>query len=90
MAPVWSRPFRLTYDALGRMAEQNRSGSYTQMVYGLSGGKLALMNGQTFAKAFVPLPAGAVAVWGHAQLLPSSGLAGQLARHVRHQPQHRL
>ncbi|PYV24820.1 MAG: hypothetical protein DMG27_11950 [Acidobacteria bacterium] len=45
----------MTYDALGRMVEQNRSGSYTQIVYGPDGGKLALMNGQTLSKAFVPL-----------------------------------
>jgi len=50
----------LTYDALGRMVEQNRSGAYTQIVYGPPGNKLALMNGQTLSKAFVGLPGGAV------------------------------
>ena len=40
---------------MGRMVEQNRSGSYTQIVYGPDGSKLALMNGQTLSKAFVPL-----------------------------------
>ncbi|MBZ5707578.1 MAG: RHS repeat-associated core domain-containing protein [Acidobacteriia bacterium] len=59
----------LTYDALGRMVEQNRSGVYKQIVYSTTGGKLALMNGQTLSKAFVPLPAGATAVY------TSSGLA---------------
>ena len=59
----------LTYDALGRMVEQNRSGVYKQIVYAPTGGKLALMNGQTLSKAFVPLPAGATAVY------TSSGLA---------------
>ncbi len=58
-----------TYDALGRMVEQNRSGSYTQIVYGPGGGKLALMSGQTLSKAFVPLPGGGTAVYN------SSGLA---------------
>ncbi len=53
----------LSYDALGRMVEQNRSGSYTQILYGPNGGKLALMNGQTVTKAFIPLPAGATAVY---------------------------
>ena len=48
----------LTYDAMERMVEQNRSGSYTQILYGPDGGKLALMNGQTVNKAFIPLPAG--------------------------------
>ncbi len=42
------------------MVEQNGT---TEIVYGLGGGKLALMNGQTLAKAFVGLPAGAVAVY---------------------------
>ena len=59
----------LIYDALGRMVEQNRGGSYTQIVYGPGGIKLALMNGSTLQKAFVPLPAGAQAVYN------GSGLA---------------
>ena len=53
----------LTYDALGRMVEQNRGGNYTQVVYSPSGAKLALMNQQTLSKAFVPLPGGATAVY---------------------------
>jgi YD repeat-containing protein len=53
----------LTYDALGRMVEQNRGGNYTQIVYSPSGAKLALMNQQTLSKAFVPLPGGATAVY---------------------------
>ena len=73
----------LTYDALGRMVEQNRSGSYTQIVYSPTGGKLALMNGQTLQKAFVALPTGATAVYTasglayyrHADWLGSSRLA---------------
>ena len=59
----------LTYDALGRMVEQNRGGSYTQIVYSPGGAKLALMNGSTLQQAFVPLPAGAQAVYN------GSGLA---------------
>jgi RHS repeat-associated protein len=59
----------LTYDALGRMVEQNRSSVYSQIVYAPSGGKLALMSGTTFTKAFVPLSGGSVAVYN------SSGLA---------------
>ena len=60
----------LTYDALGRVVEQNRSGSYTQVVYAPTGDKLALMNGvSTLVKAFVPLPGGATAVYN------ASGLA---------------
>jgi RHS repeat-associated protein len=75
----------LTYDALGRMVEQNRGGIYTEIVYAPTGTKFALMNGQTLAKAFVPLPMGATAVytsWSsgpsyyrHADWLGSSRLA---------------
>lgn len=54
----------LTYDALGRMVEQARGTSYTQIVYGPLGNKLALMTGQTLTKAFVPLSGGATAVYG--------------------------
>lgn len=63
----------LTFDALDRMVEQNRSGAYTEIVYGPGGGKLALMNGQSLVKAFVPLPGGVTAVY------TSSGLD-----HYRH------
>ncbi len=35
----------------------------TQIVYGIDGGKLALMNHQTVSKAFAPLPAGSAAVY---------------------------
>jgi len=52
----------LTYDALGRMVEQQSGSSYTEILYGPTG-KLALMNGQTVTKAFIPLPAGAKAVY---------------------------
>jgi RHS repeat-associated protein len=66
----------LTFDALDRMVEQNRSGTYTEIVYSPSGAKLALMSGsggQTLQKAFVPLPGQATAVY------TSSGLD-----HYRH------
>jgi RHS repeat-associated protein len=59
----------LTYDALGRMVEQQNGSSYTQIVYNVDGSKLALMNGQNLTKAYVPLPGGANAVYN------SSGLA---------------
>jgi RHS repeat-associated protein len=59
----------LTYDALGRMAEQNRSGSYTQIVYAPTGQKFALMNGQTLQKAMVPLSGNALAVYNASGLL---------------------
>jgi RHS repeat-associated protein len=53
----------LTFDALDRMVEQNRSGSYRQIVYGPGGGKLALMSSQSLVKAFVSLPGQATAVY---------------------------
>jgi len=59
----------LTYDALGRVVEQAVGSVFTEIVYNPTGGKLALMNGQTLQKAFVPLPAGATAVY------TSTGLA---------------
>ena len=79
----------LTFDALDRMVEQNRSGSYTQIVYGPQGNKLALMNGQTLSKGFVPLSGGATAVYTsgptlsyyrHADWLGSSRLASTPTR----------
>lgn len=73
----------LTYDALGRMVEQNRSGAYTQIVYSPLGQKLALMSVQTLLKALVSLSGKALAVYnssgllyyGHADLLGSIRLA---------------
>lgn len=59
----------LTFDALGRMVEQNRSGAYTQIVYSPRGAKLALMSGQTLQKGLVPLPGGGVAVYNSSGLL---------------------
>jgi RHS repeat-associated protein len=80
----------LTYDALGRMVEQNRNGNYTQIVYGPGGGKLALMSGQSLQKAFVPLPGGGTAVYNggglayyrHPDWLGSSRLASTQSRTV--------
>src|SRR5579859_2289929 len=53
----------LTYDALGRMVEQNRSGAYTQFVYAPTGQKMQIMNGQASTKSIVPLPGGGQAVF---------------------------
>ncbi len=52
----------ITYDALGRMVEQNRSGTYTQIEYAPPGWKMQLITGGTYT-GFVPLPGGAMAVW---------------------------
>lgn len=80
----------LTFDAFDRMVEQNRSGVYTQIVYAPTGEKLALMNGQTLQKAFVPLPGGGSAVYTstglsyyrHPDWLGSSRLASTPTRTV--------
>jgi len=53
----------LTYDAFDRIVEEWNGSSYKQVVYDTSGAKLALMNGTTLSQAFVPLPAGATAVY---------------------------
>jgi RHS repeat-associated protein len=53
----------LTYDALGRMVEQARGTSYTQIVYSPIGSKLATMNGSTLQKGFLPLINGGEAVY---------------------------
>jgi RHS repeat-associated protein len=59
----------VTYDALGRMVEQDKSGSYTQIVYDPLGNKLALMSTTTtLTEAFAPLPAGATAVYTSSSL----------------------
>ncbi len=58
MLTVDSGAVAATYDGLGRMVEQARGTSYTEIVYSPTGEKLALMNGQTQTKAFVPLPGG--------------------------------
>jgi RHS repeat-associated protein len=78
----------LTYDALGRMVEQNRSNVYSQIAYAPTGGKLAIMNGQALTKAFVPLSGGSVAVYNasglayyrHSDWLGSSRFASTPAR----------
>jgi RHS repeat-associated protein len=83
----------LTFDALDRMVEQNRSGTYAEIVYSPSGAKLALMSGtggQTLQKAFVPLPGQATAVYTgsgldhyrHSDWLGSARLTSSPARTV--------
>jgi RHS repeat-associated protein len=77
-----STTVNLTYDALGRMVEQARGASYTQIVYSTLGGKLAKMNGATLQTGYVPLTSGASAVYS------SSGLA--YYRHPDHLGSSRL
>lgn len=83
------------YDALGRVIEQDKGSacstsptSSTEIVYSPSGAKLALMNGSSLVKAFVPLPGGAQAVYNssgvqyyrHADWLGTSRLATTSSR----------
>jgi len=51
----------LTYDALGRMVEQNNAGVFTEILYSPIG-KLAVMHGQTFQRIYVPFPGGGFGV----------------------------
>jgi RHS repeat-associated protein len=52
----------LTYDALGRMVEQNRAGTYHQILYSPVG-KVALMNKLVALNVFLPLPGGEQATY---------------------------
>ena len=67
--PVTADSVGLTFDALGRMVEQNRSGTYTEIAYAPDGAKLALMSGSTLQKGLISLTGGSMAVYN------SSGLA---------------
>jgi RHS repeat-associated protein len=58
----------LIYDAFDRMVDQSVSGVNSEIVYSPTGAKLALMNGTALAKAFVPLPGGATAVYTSASI----------------------
>ncbi len=88
MLSVDSTAVTMIYDALGRMIEQTRGSSHTEIVYGPYGMKLALMNGTTLVNAFVELPSGARAVYNgsglayyrHADHLGSSRLATTTGR----------
>ncbi len=77
-----------TYDALGRMVENNAGGTYTEFVYGPTGTKLAKANGQTLVKAFIALPAAAEAIYNstglayyrHSDWMGSSRLTSTVSR----------
>ena len=77
-----------TYDALGRMVENNAGGTYSEFIYGPTGAKLAKVNGTTLIKAFVALPGGAKAIYNstglayyrHSDWLGSSRLTSTQAR----------
>jgi RHS repeat-associated protein len=72
------------------MVEQNKSGTYSEIVYSPFGTKLAIMQGTTLQKAFVPLTGGTTAVYNssglayyrHSDWLGSSRLASTSTRTV--------
>lgn len=88
MLSVDGSTITLIYDALDRMAEQTRGSSHSEIVYGPTGAKLALMNGQSLLWGFVGLPGGGTAVYNngglafyrHADHLGSSRLATTTSR----------
>jgi RHS repeat-associated protein len=61
--PVTIDGIGATYDGFGRMVEQQRGTVYSQIVYSPTGAKIAVMQGQTLMKGFVPLPAGGAAIY---------------------------
>jgi RHS repeat-associated protein len=77
-----------TYDALGRMVELNKSGTYTQFLYSPTGFKMQILNGQANQAAFVPLPGGALVEYSsvhaydvrHADWLGNSRFASTFSR----------
>jgi RHS repeat-associated protein len=76
-----------TYDALGRVVDQQNGSTNTEILYSPLG-KTALMNGTALTKAFLPLPGGATAVYTltglayyrHTDWLGSSRMASTPAR----------
>jgi RHS repeat-associated protein len=61
--PITIDTVTVTYDALGRMVEQGKSGAFTELQYSPTGFVMQLMNGQAWTKEFVPMPAGTEEVW---------------------------
>jgi hypothetical protein len=61
--PITMDGVNLTYDALGRMVEQNSGSTYDEIAYTPTGAKLALMSGSTLLKAFISLPGGGQGGW---------------------------
>ncbi len=61
--PLTAAGVQTIFDAFNRAVNQNRNGTYTQIVYAPDGTKFAFMNGQTVQKYFVPLVGGMQAVY---------------------------
>ena len=77
-----------TYDAFGRMVENNSGGTYSEFVFGPDGRRVAKVNGQSLIKGFVVLPGAAKAIYNssglayyrHADWLGSSRLTSTASR----------
>ncbi len=74
--PVSVDSVQVMYDAFERPVEQNRSSTYTQILYSPSGQKFAFMNGSTVNQYLIPLVAGMQAVYN------ASGSGPQYYRHT--------
>lgn len=61
--PITIDTVTVTYDALGRMVEQDNAGNFTEIEYSPTGFKMQLLHGQSFDKQFVPMPGGTEEVW---------------------------
>jgi hypothetical protein len=60
---------RRSYDAFGRLVENNALGTYTEFLWGPTGAKLASVNGTTLVQALIALPGGESAVYTTAGLM---------------------
>lgn len=77
-----------TYDALGRMVENDAGGAYSEFIYAPTGAKVARTNGQTLLNAVIALPGGAKAIYNtsglayyrHSDWLGSSRLTSTASR----------
>ena len=65
--PVTIDGIGVTYDALGDMVEQDKSGAYSQFAYSTTGVKLGILGGQSWQTIYVPL------VGGSTELIQGSG-----------------
>lgn len=80
----------LTYDALDRVVEQNKSGTYYQVVYTPMGSKFGIFKAGAMQQVFVPLPGGVKAEyysWGlsdyrHPDWLGSARMEANTSRNV--------
>lgn len=62
--PTAIEGINITYDAMDRPVEQNRSGGYTPLQYSPSG-FLMQLNAPSGQSSFVPVPAGGMAIWAN-------------------------